>query len=128
MVQLLSVQNSLQQCYQLNDEGGKMNTVNVACALPNGLIAEVNGTKITFSGFQSNDIIGATHGITKDVPSDFWDAWLKINSELDVVKNGHVFAQEKKKELISQIKDNKGRKTGAERLNRKELDEDDSNY
>lgn len=93
-----------------------MVTVNIALKMPNGLVAEVNGQQVTFNGWHDNLIKGAEFGITEDVPKEFWEAWKEANKSLPLVKNGHVFAQEKQKNLKAEIKENTGRKAGAEQL------------
>ena len=102
-----------------------METVNIALKMPNGLIAEVGDKQIKFNGWHDNMIKGAEFGITDDVPKDFWEAWKTENAWLPLVKNGHIFAQEKQKNLKAEIKDNAGRKAGAEQLDPSTMGKDE---
>jgi hypothetical protein len=99
-------------------------TVTVALAMPNGLQAEVGEQKIVFNGWNKNLIAGSTHGITEDVPKEFWDKWLAENQWQDLVKNNLIFAHEKQRNLKAEIKDNVGNKSGTEQLNPEEMGKD----
>lgn len=89
-------------------------TVVVGCKLPNGLLAQVEKTKIVFNGLNSSKISGG-HGLTT-VPADFWNAWLEMNSGLAMVRNGFVFAHEKAADTKAEAKEKSGEKTGLESL------------
>lgn len=105
--------------------GDSMSTVNIALKMPNGLVAEVQGKKITFNGWHDNLIKGAEFGVTEDVPKEFWEAWKEENKNMPLVKNGYIFAQEKQKNLKAEIKDNAGRKAGTEQLDPNKMGKDD---
>lgn len=100
-------------------------TVTVALVMPNGYMAEVGDKKIKFNGYNESLIVGATHGITEDVPKDFWEQWLKENQWQDLVRNKFIFAHEKQKEVKAEIKDNLGRKAGTEQLDPTTMGKDD---
>ena len=65
-------------------------TVTVGCKLPHGLVAEVGKESVTFLGINSTELIGG-HGITENVPKDFWDAWVaKVSPWFLPLKNGVI--------------------------------------
>lgn len=73
-------------------------TVTVACKLPSGLHLEVLGRRVTVKGnaFQFGNappgLASGGYALTPGVAKDFWEAWLKIHGESDVVKKGLIFA------------------------------------
>jgi hypothetical protein len=91
-------------------------TVTVGCKLPHGLIAEVGDKSFTFNGANDSDLIGG-HGITYDVPKDFWDAWVaQVSAWFVPFKNKLVFAHESEKSVTSQAKEMAKEITGFEGL------------
>ena len=70
--------------------------VTIGCKLPAGHILELNIGKpnvqrVVLKGANDARIVGG-YGFTQ-VESDFWEAWHKINKDLDFVKNGMVFVE-----------------------------------
>lgn len=96
-----------------------MATVFVASRLPFGLIAEhpTNGQKVELKGIprSSNGEILLPYGET-EVTKDFWDAWSEHNKDFDALKNGVIFAAEKRRDLAqeAQIYEGEDAKTGLE--------------
>ncbi len=70
-----------------------MPTVIVGCKLPNGIIIEHAGKRVTLAGGHSAKIRGS-HGMTV-VDKDFWDAWRATHADYHPVKKGLIFAHEK---------------------------------
>jgi hypothetical protein len=97
-------------------------TVVVGCTLPNGLVLQLSelreGNEAVPGGFRSvkqarrlpetytlrgtaynfnpkpadNPMLVAGFSITPGIPKEFWERWLAINADSDVVRNGLVFA------------------------------------
>lgn len=91
-------------------------TVTVGCKLPHGLVAEVGKESVTFLGINSTELIGG-HGITENVPKDFWDAWVaKVSPWFLPLKNGVIFAFENEKSTTAKAKEMAKQATGFEGL------------
>lgn len=73
-------------------------TVTIACKLPSGLHLEVNGRRVTVKGNAHQFGIAPPgqasggYALTPGVSKDFWEAWLKIHGESDVVRKGLIFS------------------------------------
>lgn len=83
--------------------------------MPNGFIMQVGDEKFTIKGFNHSAVIGG-HGITEDVPADLWLAWLRVNKDRDMVKNGFVFAHGQAKETKAEATEKKNTKSKTEPL------------
>lgn len=88
-------------------------TVTIGCKLPNGLLLEVGNKSVAINGSNNSQVVGG-HGITYDVDSDLWAAWLKQNADRDIVKNGFVFAHDKAANVKAEAKEKADSKTGQE--------------
>lgn len=64
---------------------------------------------------------GTGFALTMGVDKALWDAWYKMNSDCDLIKNGLIFAQEKKENVSANAKDHKSVVSGFERLNPKNM-------
>lgn len=94
----------------------------IACKLPFGLHLDLGKQRVTLNGSGKSKEVGSffsipskAYGLTK-VPCDFWDAWIKLNGNLDAVKRGYIFANETKKDLKAEAKEKSDLKTGLERI------------
>ena len=93
-----------------------MAIITVGCKLPNGLLAEVGDKQIKFNGTHSSAIIHG-HGITDDVPKDFWEAWLaKHEGWFEPLKKGLIFAHGQERSIRAEAKEKIDTKTGLEGL------------
>jgi hypothetical protein len=120
-------------------------TVTVACKIPNGFIMQLErrestiepspaggrkievgrkiGEPIKLNGFATpltgappeHQIVGG-FGLTHGVPKDFWDKWLDQFGELDVVKQGLIFAHEKRENVEAEAREKKGLRSNMEPL------------
>ena len=91
-----------------------MATVKVACKLPNGLIIDHKGQRVTLNGANASQLVNG-YGTT-DVDKEFFDAWLAANKGQKLVKNGAVFGVESASKLEGATKERAGEKTGLEGL------------
>ncbi len=82
-----------------------MAKVTIGCKLPNGLIIEVEGKRVTLNGINRSNIIGATH-CTTEVEEGFWAAWLESHKELGVITSGAVFVAKNAEHAAAFVKDN----------------------
>lgn len=89
-------------------------TVVVGCKLPNGVIIQVDKTKVTLNGANSSLIAGG-YGLT-NVDAAFFTQWLKLNADSTLVKKSIVFAQEKEANAKAQASDQRSVSTGLEGL------------
>lgn len=96
------------------DVAAASNTVVVGCKIPNGLQLTVGKTAVVVNGSNSSKIING-HGITT-VDAEFWNAWIERNSGLSVVRNGFIFAHEKKADVKAEAKEKADEITGLEPL------------
>lgn len=93
-----------------------MVTVIVGCKLPHGLTIEIDGNSVTLNGINSSTIIGG-YGLTYDVDKEFFDKYLELYADTELVKNGLIFAQEKLKEARTEAEEKAGLKNGLEPIN-----------
>jgi hypothetical protein len=108
-----------------------MDTVTVACKLPNGLHLENRGSdgtrqRVTLNGARlATDVNGmpiATHelagayGLTPNVPAKFWEQWVKENAGYGPYARGLVFAQADGANARAQARELAELKTGLEPL------------
>jgi len=94
-----------------------MSTVTIGCKLPNGIHMQVGDSpRVRILGWNNNEIAGLSHGITRDVPADLWEAWRKEHADSKLVTNGIIFAEESEKRAKDKAKDNKEQKSGFEQL------------
>lgn len=91
-----------------------MATVLVGCKLPHGLVAELNGRKVTLAGANSSRLIGG-FGIT-EVDKEFADAWLAVEKDTPIVSNGLVFITGTERDAKSAATERQGQATGLEPL------------
>jgi len=87
-------------------------TVVVGCKLPNGIILDVDGKRITLNGANTTHIIGG-YGLTT-VDAAFFAAWLKAHAESPLVKKNIIFAQEKEVNAKAQAAETREVETGLE--------------
>lgn len=109
-------------------------TVTVACKLPNGLLlrvfqmvdsnepvmgggwrdvkrAEPFGEQVHIKGYalpanmQGIGLHVGGYALTPNVDADFWELWLNQNRDADYVRNGLIFAHEKKADAIAESKE-----------------------
>jgi hypothetical protein len=98
-------------------------TVTVACKLPSGLHLRVNGQTVTLRGCGhtfGNAPPGAASGgyaLTPNVPLDFWEAWLAINADSDVVRKGVVFSASKTVDARARAVEQAAVRSGFEGVN-----------
>lgn len=95
-------------------------TVTVGCKLPNGLHLDLGETRVTVRGTNSAKVVGG-HGITENVDASFFAAWMDKNKELAFVKNGAIFAHEKRANTEAQAEMMEDAKTGLEPLDPNKL-------
>jgi hypothetical protein len=60
--------------------------------------------------------IVAGFALTHGVPKEFWDAWLEQYGEMDLVKNGFLFAHEEQGSAVANAKEMEGEASGFERI------------
>jgi hypothetical protein len=119
-------------------------TVTVACKIPNGLLLQleervkslepspsggrevevgrkvgepvkINGCAIPMTGQPPAHQITGGYGLTV-VKKDFWDAWFKQNKDLDMVREGLLFAHEKRETVEAKARDQKTVRSNMEPL------------
>ncbi len=59
----------------------------------------------------------AGFAVTKGIPKDLWEAWVKQNAEMPAVKKGMIVAHEVAAKGADAARENKVVKTGLERVN-----------
>lgn len=120
------------------------NTVFVACKMPHGLtlrgfrnvevpraeqgrivmekVAQqigdaftVKGNAVPFGAPARAPIVGG-FAITAGCPEDLWKSWFKDNENSDMVKNGLIFADEKRERVEARAKEHKKQRSGLERI------------
>lgn len=113
-----------------------MQTVTVACKLPNGLHLEVkdasgatvrhtvhgsrlpvdkDGNKIAAFELAGNQ----TYGLTPGIPKEFWDKWESENQRYPPYAQGMIFAHEKSGNARAQATELKDVRTGLEPMPQK---------
>lgn len=106
-----------------------LDTVTVACKLPNGLHLEnitPAGVKVrvTLMGarlpvdangreIQAFELAGS-FGLTPNVPRDFWEQWVKENANYGPYKQGMIFAQDGRDNARAQARELEDVRTGLE--------------
>lgn len=127
-----------------------METVTVACKLPNGLrmrifslqtsqepvmgggsrefkIFRETGEEFTIRGWsieKGSDVNGEImHGafLNHGVPKAFWDKWYAQNKDSAFVKEGLIFANDKENSVRAEAKEKKDVRSGLERLDPNKL-------
>jgi hypothetical protein len=56
------------------------------------------------------------YAITHGIPKDFWDEWLSQYKEMDIVKNGFIFAHKESNSVTQHTKDMANEASGFERI------------
>ena len=92
-------------------------TVVVGCKWGPGILMQLESKGVSYfaKGSNSSEVYGG-HGITEDIPADFWSAWLIENKNHDLVTGGFIFAHEQRKEVKAQAKEKAQVKTKAEAI------------
>ncbi len=98
-------------------------TCTVALKLPNGLVLELPGRPtITVRGFAvpygvapALSIIGG-YALTPNVDADFFEEWLLVNENLELVKKGLIFAHAKASDASAQAREFAELRSGLEAL------------
>lgn len=88
----------------------------IGCKLPHGLIIHVGDARHTLIGANTSDLING-FGITRDVPKDLWDEWLRLHPKYEPIKQGLIFVIAKgneEKEVFAATADRKSAPTGLE--------------
>ncbi|NUF09793.1 hypothetical protein [Snodgrassella sp. ESL0324] len=88
-------------------------TVTIGCKIANGLLLQVDDKTVKINGFNTSNVIGG-HGITENVPADFWQAWLARNKDRDITKNGLIFAHSNTKDTTAEAKEKRKTKSSTE--------------
>lgn len=91
-------------------------TVTVGCKLPAGIYMQVGETRMRIKGWNNNEIVGLSHGITHGVPADLWESWQKEHKDSLLVKNGIIFAEESARKVKDKAKDLKEQSSGHEQM------------
>ena len=89
-------------------------TVTIGCKLPNGILLQVGQEVMNINGMDhsGND----EFAMTANVPEHFWLAWLNSNKDLDIVKNGQIFAHADCKHIEVKSKNRRAKKISNESL------------
>ena len=95
-------------------------TVIVGCKLPNGIHLDLREhgkplKRVSLRGANAANVIGG-YGITENVPEDFINRWLEVNSEHPAVVNGLIFAQKNFASAKSEAHEKRELKHGIEPL------------
>lgn len=93
-----------------------MSVVTIGCKLPNGIVMQVGKQSVRINGWNSSAIVGATHGITENVPADLWEAWKKMHADSKLVKGEFIFAANSVARATAKAKDEKDKKSGFEQM------------
>lgn len=88
-------------------------TVTIGCKIANGLFLQVDDKTVNINGFNTATVIGG-HGLTENVPTDFWQAWLAKNKDRDIVKNGLIFAHGNTKDTSAEAKEKRNTQSKTE--------------
>jgi hypothetical protein len=86
--------------------------------IPTGDQITLNGPAINIDAMQRNQgmdklVIGG-YGLTMGVPRDFWDAWLAVNKDTDLVRNHQVFAASSERGARDQAREKAEIRSGLE--------------
>jgi hypothetical protein len=84
----------------------------------------LNGNRVPF-GQEPKCLIVGGFAMTSGIPKDFWDEWRKQNANLDLVKNGMIFAHGTEDGARSQGTERRELRSGQEplRMEKGNLDE-----
>jgi len=104
------------------------NTVSVGCKLPHGMHLDIRvlgqpTRRVTLKGTNSLNtglIRVATIGgyaVTENVPKEFFEEWMRRNSEHPAVKNNLIFAHGQLASVRSMAKELEDQETGLEPIN-----------
>lgn len=108
-----------------------METVSVACKLPNGLRLRVagrkeefvlRGTALGWGVTPEYPIVGGA-AITTEIPADFWAQWWEQYKDADFCRRGFVFAAQKQGDVRAKATELEGVSSGLEGLNTTNLGE-----
>jgi hypothetical protein len=88
----------------------------VKVAVPKGESIIIHGNSHPQNAAPRSQIVSGGYAITPNVDKAFWEAWLAANKNLDMVKNGMIFAQGKADNAAAEAKDRRATLSGAERL------------
>lgn len=102
-----------------------MSTVTVACNLPHGVhmqlyklidgVAQPLGERVTLNGGNHPGAI-AGWGVTENVDKAFVEKWISDNVDLKFVRDGAIVVREKTNNVVAEVREKKGRKSGFEAL------------
>lgn len=96
--------------------------VTVGCKLPSGIILQMGEVQVKCNGTNTCAVLSdESFGITENVDAEFWYAWHASHKDLDMVKRGFLFANEKSADAKAQAKEKKGEKNGMEPLDQNKL-------
>lgn len=93
-----------------------MSTVTIGCKLPNGIHMIQGEKRVRILGWNNNEIVGLSHGITREVPVELWEAWSAEHADSKLVKGGFIFAEESEKRAQDKAKEQADNKSGQEQL------------
>lgn len=93
-----------------------MSEVTVACKVANGLYLDVGENRVVIKGFANGISDENGFGLTHGVDKSHWDAWIATHSDMDIVKNGLLFAHEKVKNVQAEATEKKDVKSKTEKL------------
>lgn len=79
----------------------------------------LNGNRVRV-GQTPDWIIANGAGLTRGIPEEVWEAWLKDHKDEPIVKNGIVFAHSRENEVRAMAKDFRKQPTGLEPFNPKD--------
>lgn len=93
----------------------------VGCKLPHGLHLELKDNRgrtirHTLNGMNNAKIIGG-YGLTDNIPTEFMQEWLRMNSEHPAVVNGSIFMHNDTNGAVSRAKEGREIRTGLEAIN-----------
>lgn len=108
-------------------------TVTVACALPNGLILDFKGAvpkkfesflgkpAVRIRGRNSN-LDRKGYGLTPNVDAEFMEAWLALNADMEIVKNGFIFVEADTDRAQAHAREKRDVKTSLDPMNQEVKD------
>ena len=96
----------------------------VACKLPFPLLlrlpgrpeVEIKGFSIPYGVSAQMSIVGG-YALTPNVDADFFEEWMMVNENLDLVKNKLIFASAKASDATAQAREMSETKSGLEPIN-----------
>lgn len=82
----------------------------------------INGNRVPFGKNPEYSIIGENgYALTRDIPKDFWEEWLRQNKDNDLVRNKIIFALDTEGSAIAKAKEHAKVRTGLEPLDPNKL-------